>query len=122
MADGGTPASPSTAWDPAREIAHLLLQPGLTCWRTERADRAAFLLDHSTYFSAARAVMLKARRSIHLLGWAFDPLTHLEPDEHGGGPTADQVGEFLKRLACDRPQLDVRLLIWKSALPIAASN
>jgi phosphatidylserine/phosphatidylglycerophosphate/cardiolipin synthase-like enzyme len=98
------------------------LQPGLTCWRAERADRAAFLLDSATYFSAAKAAMLKARRSIHLLGWAFDPLTQLEPDENGGGPDEDKVGPFLRQLACDRPEVDVRVLVWRSALPIAASQ
>jgi phosphatidylserine/phosphatidylglycerophosphate/cardiolipin synthase-like enzyme len=105
-----------------KERVRLLLRPGLTCWRTDRATRAAFLLDTSTYFSAAKAAMLQARRSIHLLGWAFDPLTQLEPDENGSGPEADQVGELLKTLACERPELDVRLLVWKSALPIAASQ
>ncbi len=100
----------------------MLLQPDLTCWRTERADRAAFLLDNATYFSAAKSVMLKARRSIHILGWAFDPLTQLEPDSTGGGLKSDRIGDFLKRLACDRPELDVRILCWKSALPIAASQ
>jgi phosphatidylserine/phosphatidylglycerophosphate/cardiolipin synthase-like enzyme len=100
----------------------VLLRPGLTCWRTAPATRAAFLLDNATYFSAAKAAMLQARRSIHLLGWAFDPLTHLEPDEAGGGPAGDEIGEFLKTLAADRPDLDVRLLVWKSALPIAASQ
>jgi phosphatidylserine/phosphatidylglycerophosphate/cardiolipin synthase-like enzyme len=100
----------------------LLLRPGLTCWRTARATRVAFLLDNATYFSAAKAAMRRAKQSIHLLGWAFDPLTHLEPDETGGGPKDDEVGEFLKELACDRPELDVRLLVWKSALPIAASQ
>lgn len=100
----------------------LLLRPGLTCWRVEAADRVAFLLDNSTYFSAAKSVMLKARRSIHLLGWAFDPLTQLQPDQTGGGPPNDRIGEFLKQLARDRPGLDVRVLIWKSALPVAASQ
>ena len=100
----------------------MLLRPGLTCWRTDRAERAAFLLDNATYFSAAKAAMLQARRSIHLLGWAFDPLTQLEPNEQGRGPVDDQVGALLKKLACERPGLDVRLLVWKSALPIAASQ
>jgi len=100
----------------------VLLRPGLTCWRTERADRVAFLLDNATYFSAAKEAMLQARRSIHLLGWAFDPLTQLEPDESGGGPVEDRIGDLLKTLACERPGLDVRMLVWKSALPIAASQ
>lgn len=100
----------------------LLLRPGLTCWRTDRAERAAFLLDNATYFSAAKAVMKQARRSIHLLGWAFEPKTQLEPDENGGGPKEDQIAVLLHDLACERPDLDVRLLVWKSALPISASQ
>jgi phosphatidylserine/phosphatidylglycerophosphate/cardiolipin synthase-like enzyme len=100
----------------------LLLRPGSTCWRTAQAARAAFLLDSATYFSAAKAAMMQARRSIHLLGWAFDPLTQLEPDAQGGGPADDRIGDFLRKLAADRPELDVRILCWKSALPIAASQ
>jgi phosphatidylserine/phosphatidylglycerophosphate/cardiolipin synthase-like enzyme len=98
------------------------LKPGLTCWRTATADRVAFLLDNAAYFSAAKAAMLKAKKTIHLLGWAFDPLTQLEPGPEGQGPPSDQVGEFLKRLAAERPELDIRVLVWKSALPIAASQ
>ena len=97
----------------------MLLQPGLTCWRVAEASRVAFLLDTAAYFTAARQAMAKARRSIHLLGWAFDPETRLDPDLEGQGGT---VGAFLKELACARPELDVRLLVWKSALPIAASQ
>ena len=103
-------------------MANLLLRPGSTCWRQARATRAAFLLDSATYFSAAKAAMQKARRSIYLLGWAFDPLTQLEPDALGGGPKDDRIGDFLKELACARPEMDVRVLCWKSALPIAASQ
>jgi phosphatidylserine/phosphatidylglycerophosphate/cardiolipin synthase-like enzyme len=100
----------------------MLLRPGETCWRRASADRASVLIDSAAYFAAAKSAMAKAKRSIHLLGWAFDPLTQLEPDAQGGGPTDDQVGGFLKDLALGRPGLDVRVLIWKSALPIAASQ
>jgi phosphatidylserine/phosphatidylglycerophosphate/cardiolipin synthase-like enzyme len=100
----------------------MLLRPGETCWRRVSADQASVLLDSAAYFAAAKSAMAKAKRSIHLLGWAFDPLTQLEPDSQGGGPVDDQIGGFLKDLALGRPGLDVRVLIWKSALPIAASQ
>jgi phosphatidylserine/phosphatidylglycerophosphate/cardiolipin synthase-like enzyme len=99
-----------------------LLEPGRTCWRTAVASRARVILDTQDYFLAAKAAMLKARRSIYLLGWAFDPLTQLTPDPTGGGPIDDRSGAFLRDLACARPELDVRILIWKSALPVAASQ
>jgi phosphatidylserine/phosphatidylglycerophosphate/cardiolipin synthase-like enzyme len=97
-------------------------QPGVTCWRTARADRMSMLVDNAAYFDAAYAALLKARRSILLLGWGFDPRTRLEPD---GGPeldAPDEIGTLLKRLAKERPQLDIRVLIWKSALPVSASQ
>ena len=100
----------------------MLLEPGRTCWRTAKADRAAVILDTQDYFRAAKAAMLKATRSIHLLGWAFDPLTQLTPDATGGGPKDDRAGPLLRDLALGRPELDVRILVWKSALPVAASQ
>ena len=100
----------------------MLLRPGETCWRRVQAEQASVLIDSAAYFTAAKSAMAKARESIHLLGWAFDPLTQLEPDAEGGGPANDQVGGFLKDLTRKRPGLDVRVLIWKSALPIAASQ
>ena len=86
------------------------------------ASRAAMILDTQDYFRAAKAAMRKAQRSVYLLGWAFDPLTQLTPDANGGGAIDDRAGPFLRDLACARPQLDVRILIWKSALPVAASQ
>ncbi|MBL8552822.1 MAG: phospholipase [Phenylobacterium sp.] len=99
-----------------------LLIPGETCWRTERADRAAFLIDTEAYFTALAEALQKARRSILILGWGFDPRTRLTPDGRDGPADADEVGRVLLRIACERPEVDVRLLIWKSALPISATQ
>jgi len=99
-----------------------VLTPGETCWRTDRADRVAFLVDTEAYFTALYEAMMKARRSILILGWGFDPRTRLFPDGYDGPDDPDEVGHVLLRLARERPELDVRLLIWKSALPIAASQ
>jgi phosphatidylserine/phosphatidylglycerophosphate/cardiolipin synthase-like enzyme len=99
-----------------------VLRPGETCWQTERADRAAFLIDTEAYFTAVFDAFQKARRSILLLGWGFDPRTRLFPDGYDGPDDPDEVGRILVELARERPELDVRLLIWKSALPISATQ
>ena len=99
-----------------------LLHPGETCWRVETADRVAMLVDSSAYFTAALSAMRRARRSIFLLGWGFDPRTRLRPDPSGDEHGPDEIGALLPRLAALRPELDIRLLIWKSALPISASQ
>ena len=99
-----------------------LLIPGETCWRTEAADRIAFLIDTEAYYTALYEAMQKARRSILILGWSFDPRARLFPDGYDGPADPDEVGRVLLRLAAERPDLDIRLLIWKSALPISASQ
>ena len=99
-----------------------VFRSGDTCWRTARTDRAAFLIDNEAYFTAVFDAFQKARRSILLLGWGFDPRTRLFPDGYDGPDDPDEVGRILVELACSRPELDVRLLIWRSALPIAASQ
>lgn len=50
-----------------------LLEPGETCWRIERAGRVAFLIDTLAYFDAVREALARARRSVTILGWGFDP-------------------------------------------------
>jgi phosphatidylserine/phosphatidylglycerophosphate/cardiolipin synthase-like enzyme len=99
-----------------------VLVPGDTCWRTVRSERAAFLIDNEAYFTAAFDAIQNARRSIFLVGWGFDPRTRLFPDGYDGPDDPDEVGRILVELACAKPEVDVRLLIWKSALPISASQ
>ena len=86
-------------------------------WRSGAAPRAKVLVDIEAYYAAAKAAMERARRSIHLLNWAFESRTRLEPRADGGGET---LGDLLKRRA--DAGLDVRVLCWKTALPVAASQ
>ena len=97
-------------------------QAGATCWRTETAHRAAVLVDSGAYFAAAISALHRARRSVLLLGWGFDPRTRLTPDAEGHEKGPDEIGKLLARLAKIRPELDIRVLIWKSALPVSASQ
>ena len=98
-----------------------LLTPA-RCWRSARAGRVSFLTDGAAIFAAAISAIRKARRSILLLGWSFDPRTRLQPDPHDMEDADDEIGNVLKALAAQRPELDIRILIWKSALPISATQ
>jgi phosphatidylserine/phosphatidylglycerophosphate/cardiolipin synthase-like enzyme len=74
------------------------------------------------YFDAAMAAMRKARHTVHLLNWAFEPQTLFHPQPGCTGPQDDRIANFLKRLSKDNPKLDVRILCWRSALPVAATQ
>ena len=100
--------------------ARPLLRPGETCWRIEKADRVALLVDGAAYFSAAKAALLNARKSILLLGWDFDPRTRLSPDVDDPR-RADTIGALLLRLRRER-DLDISLLICDMTLPFAARH
>ncbi|WP_162998045.1 phospholipase D-like domain-containing protein [Brevundimonas lutea] len=94
-----------------------MLEAGTTAWRVERADRVALLVDMDPYLTAAEAAMRQARRSIWFLNWAFDPDTPLTPEGPNG--EAERMGAFLKRLAAEQPDLDIRILCWDAPLPVA---
>jgi phosphatidylserine/phosphatidylglycerophosphate/cardiolipin synthase-like enzyme len=99
----------------------LLLVPQSTCWRTARAPRTGLIVDVEDYYAAAREAMSHARRSVHILGWAWDPDTPFTPAAPGGGEP-ERWGPFVRALADANPRLDVRILVWKSSLPIAATQ
>jgi phosphatidylserine/phosphatidylglycerophosphate/cardiolipin synthase-like enzyme len=103
------------------DTSESLLTPGRNCWRVETAGRFAVLMENAAYFDALRSALGKARRSIVVLGWQFDPRTRLDPQSAHNDHQA-QIGHQLRMLVKANPELDIRLLIWKSPLLIAASQ
>src|SRR5580658_11350861 len=95
-----------------------LLRATETCWRLGPTGRVKVLVDGQDYFRAVLEALRRARRSIHLLGWSFDPRARLTPD--AAHPA--EIGRTLIELARRNPLLDVRLLVWRSALPISATQ
>ena len=95
-----------------------LFEPGRTCWRIEQAERAALLVDNQAYYAALFAALNAAKRSILILGWAFDPRTRLSPDGSEGPSDPDEVGRILIGLCQAKPGLKVHILVWKSTLGI----
>jgi len=86
-----------------------LLRPGANCWRIEKADRFTVIVDAADYFEAAHAAMLRARKSIFLIGWDFDARIKLRGKESEG---PERLGDFILWLARRTPTLEVRLLRW----------
>jgi phosphatidylserine/phosphatidylglycerophosphate/cardiolipin synthase-like enzyme len=99
----------------------MLLTAGTTCWRTDEARRAALLIDMEAYFDAAMDAMRRAKHCVHLLNWAFEANTYFHPGPDGTGKEADRIGNFLVALA-KNPAIEVRVLCWKSAMPVAATQ
>lgn len=100
----------------------MLLKAGSTCWRAEVTERAAVLVDVEDYFAAVKSAISKARRTVHMLGWAFHSRTIFDPQVDCADADTDQIAEFLKAVARKRPELDIRILCWKAALPVAATQ
>ena len=110
-----------------------MLVPGDTCWRVERADKLACIIDGADYFYHCKAALLRAQRRVVLIGWDFDTRTTFE---HGRKtlPGPNQLGTFLRWLVRVRPNLDVYLLrsnlrllpafegLWGDFTPVALLN
>lgn len=85
-----------------------IVQPGRNAWRSSRCDKAAFLIDGAEYYRRLEQVLYKARHSIFIVGWDFNPHIRLQP-EVPGSPT---LGQILRQRVDSQPDLIVRILVW----------
>ena len=98
-----------------------ILRPGDTCWRIERADRAAMIVDAADYFRHLRAALIRAERAIYLIGWDFDLRIEMVPgqsDTEGNAPDGwpNRLGEFLKAIVDGGTELKMHILKWDGAM------
>jgi phosphatidylserine/phosphatidylglycerophosphate/cardiolipin synthase-like enzyme len=92
-------------------VGEPLLVRGRNCWRIERANRLALIVDAADYFRRVKAAMLKAKHSIMLIGWDFDTRIKFEPEEQRlEGP--NHLGSFLSWLPRHRSKLRIYVLKW----------
>jgi phospholipase D1/2 len=87
-----------------------LFEAGRNCWRVERAERAAFLIDGDSYFQAFVAAARKAQRSILITGWDFHSRTRLLSEDERGREL--ELGKFLNDLVRRKRRLHIHILIW----------
>lgn len=92
-----------------------IFRPGENCWQVERCDDLSIIVDADAYFTSIRRAMMRAERLIMLVGWDFDAGTTLgHPDVDDGAPR--KVGDFIIWLARQRPDLEIKMLLWSPAL------
>ena len=90
-----------------------ILSEGRNCWQIAVADRVSVLVGAATYFGVLRRAMAAARKRILIVGWDVDGRTPLvgDPPKAEDGRPASLRG-FLAALAEERPDLDIRILLW----------
>ena len=85
-----------------------ILKPRKTCFAIGRAARASLLVDAAEYFARLDDALRQATRSIVIIGWDFDAAIRLRHDQ----PESPLLGDLLRTLVEERPDLEVRILIW----------
>ena len=85
-----------------------ILKPGDNCRAVRLADRASVLVDAENYFAHLEDAFRKAQRSIIIVGWDFDASIRLRQDDSA----SPELGHLLRTLVEERPDLEIRLLIW----------
>ena len=98
-----------------------LLRPGETCWRIERADRVALIVDAADYFIHLRQALIAAKETIYLIGWDFDLRIETVPgesDEEGNAPDGwpNELGPFLEAVVERNGGVDMHVLKWDGAM------
>jgi phosphatidylserine/phosphatidylglycerophosphate/cardiolipin synthase-like enzyme/membrane protein DedA with SNARE-associated domain len=99
-----------------------LLVEGDTCWRRVRAPRAAVLIDSAAYFGALRSSLLKAERSVFILGWELNSRTPLHGEDSPKDGAPRELGKLLRWLVRHRRKLQVRIQLWDYSVFFASQR
>ena len=79
------------------------------------------LIDAAEYFGALRESLLRAERSIFILGWELHSRTCLRGDDDSKERTT-QLGKLLRRMLRRKRDLEIRILLWDHSLVFAAQR
>src|SRR5215475_4942636 len=90
-----------------------ILQLGQNVWRIERATRVAALIDGAAFFHAVRGTILRAQRSVFIIGWELHSQTRLVGESGKADDGYPEIlADFLSAVVKERRDLTVRLLLW----------
>lgn len=87
-------------------------KPGENCWRIERADRTALLVDGENYFQALHQALCNARHCVRILAWDLYSKMDLLRGNEDASRYPSQIHDLLEALLEERKQLHVYILLW----------
>ncbi len=97
-----------------------VLQPGRNCDPLVKARRFALLIDGANYYAAVADSLMRARRSVIILGWDLDSRVRLGPGAAvAGEELRPPLREFLPAVADAHPSLHIHILTWDFPLLFA---
>lgn len=100
--------------EPACAPFRPILRPSGNCWRVVPSNKAGVLVDGAEYFTSLETALRKAQRSIIIIGWDFDGSIRLRPDLNP--ETSPPLGPLLRSLLEEKPELEIRILVWSIAV------
>jgi phospholipase D1/2 len=93
-----------------------ILVPGSSCAVLADSPRSGLLVDGHDYYRAVYDACRQAKRTILMLGWQFDSSVELlRGDEAEDAEHPVALLKFLATLCEQRPELEVRILTWRSS-------
>lgn len=93
-----------------------ILQAGVNCWQTARADKVALLIDGENYFGAFHQAVQKARHSLYILSWDIDSRMRLIRKEDSQSDLPEELGAFISEVLKRNSELNVYILNWDWAM------
>lgn len=91
----------------------MFFKEGHNCWKVAKSERIAFLIDGEAYFKAFADACEVASQVIYIVGWDINSRIRLR---RGESATEETFGEFVDRLARDKPDLHIYILEWDFAM------
>lgn len=95
-----------------------LFFPGVNCHMTDEASHARLLVDCANYYRALHQALMKAKRSIFVLGWDIDSRIRLVRGEECD-PETCRMFDLVQHLATHNPELQIYLNRWDYSLIMA---
>lgn len=89
-----------------------IFEPDHNCWRVAHADCVSVVVDYGNYYRDLRESILKARRSIFVLGWDIDSRIELLRGDDAGGEDAVTLFDLIVKVARANPDLKIYLNKW----------